>query len=93
MTLTAITKKIKPVLKRHKIEKAAIFGSYARNEQKQGSDLDLLIKAPKGMSLLGLVGLEEDLRNKLGVDVDVVTFRSVHPLLKPYIKKDQVRIL
>ncbi|OGH71193.1 MAG: hypothetical protein A2921_03030 [Candidatus Magasanikbacteria bacterium RIFCSPLOWO2_01_FULL_43_20b] len=93
MTLTAITRKIKPVLKQHKIQKAAIFGSYARNEQKHGSDLDLLIKPPKGMSLLGLVGLEEDLRSKLGIDVDVVTFRSVHPLLKSYVEKDQVRIL
>lgn len=93
MTLNTMVKKAKPILRNYKIKKASVFGSYARGDQKAKSDFDLLIQAPKGMSLFGLVGLERALKEKLGVDVDVVTFRSVHPLLKPYINKDQIRVL
>ena len=93
MTLKTMAKKAKPILRHYKVKKASVFGSYARGEQNHKSDFDLLIQAPKGMSLFGLVGLERELEKKLGVDVDVVTFRSVHPLLRPFINKDQVRIL
>ncbi len=87
-----MVKKAKPILRHYKVKKASVFGSYARGEQNHRSDFDLLIQAPSGMSLFGLVELERALKEKLGVDVDVVTFRSVHPLLKPYINRDQVRI-
>ncbi|MFH1947031.1 MAG: nucleotidyltransferase family protein [Candidatus Magasanikbacteria bacterium] len=93
MTLQMIVKKTKPVLRRYNIKQAFVFGSYARGEQKKNSDFDLLIDPPKGMSLFDLLDLEQNLRDKLGVDVDVVTRRSVHPLLKPHIKKDQIKIL
>ncbi|MBU2542154.1 nucleotidyltransferase domain-containing protein [Patescibacteria group bacterium] len=93
MTLQTIIKKAKPVLRQHNIKQAFVFGSYARGEQKKNSDLDLLIDPPKGMSLFDLLDLEQNLRDKLGIDVDVVTRRSVNAFLKPYIKKDQIKIL
>lgn len=79
-----------PVLKQAGVLRSALFGSYSRGEANENSDIDILIKFPKGKSLLDLVGLEMDLEKTLGKKVDLVTFQSVNPLLKEYIEKDQL---
>ncbi|MBA3628238.1 MAG: helix-turn-helix domain-containing protein [Actinobacteria bacterium] len=50
-----------------------VFGSVARNEEHQGSDVDLLVDMGPGRSLLDLVRLRRALTNLLGAEVDVVT--------------------
>lgn len=50
-----------------------IFGSYARNEQTKESDIDILVKLNKGITLLQLVRIENELSEKLGIKVDLVT--------------------
>ncbi len=50
-----------------------IFGSYARNEQTKNSDIDILVKFKKGITLLQLIRLENELSKKLGIKVDLVT--------------------
>ena len=73
--------------------RVGVFGSYARNEQKKESDLDLLVNFSKSISLFDLVGLELELSEKLGIKVDLVTERAVHPKLKKYINQDLKVIL
>ncbi len=70
-----------------------IFGSYARGEQNESSDLDILIDFDETINLIELIGLEQELSDLLGVKVDLVTLKSVHPSLKPYIDSDLIRIL
>lgn len=70
-----------------------IFGSYARNEQTANSDLDILVDFKKTVNLLDLVGIEQDLSMKLNIKVDLITLKSVHENLKPYIQKDLISIL
>ena len=65
-----------------------IFGSFARGEQTQKSDLDLLIDPPPKMSLFDLVGLQLDLEDALKRKVDVILARSVKPALRDNIFKD-----
>ena len=48
-----------------------VFGSVARGEDRPGSDIDLLVEFPPGTSLLVVIGLEQELRDLLGVGVDV----------------------
>jgi predicted nucleotidyltransferase len=48
-----------------------VFGSVARGEDDQSSDIDLLVDFPPGTSLLTVIGLENALRDLLGVPVDV----------------------
>jgi len=84
-------KEIISVLKKNKIKKAGIFGSYARGEEKKSSDVDILI-AFNG-SLLLLVKIERELKENLGKKVDLLTYRGIHPLLKKRILKEEVRIL
>lgn len=92
----AIIDKIKnrslPVLRKYGIVKAGIFGSYARGEQKKGSDIDILIEPPKGMGL-EFFGLNLELEKKLGKKVDLITYKYINPLLKKSILENEVRIL
>ena len=66
-----------------------IFGSYARNEQTKDSDIDILVKLNKGITLLQLVRLENELSEKLGIKVDLVTEGALtNKKLKKAIIKD-----
>ena len=50
-----------------------LFGSYARNEQNVNSDIDILVSFQNGISLLGLIRLEDELSMRLGRKVDLIT--------------------
>ena len=79
------TRRFKPTL-------IGIFGSYARAEQRSDSDLDILIDFGHRVNLLDIVALEEELSEKLGLKVDLVTLRSLNRLLKPYVEQNLIRI-
>ena len=89
MTIQNIKKKIVPVLKRQGITKVALFGSVVRGEAKKKSDIDILIKYKAQKSLLDIVRLQFELEEKLGKKVDLLTYDSIHPLLKNIILKEQ----
>jgi len=66
-----------------------IFGSYARNEQTEGSDIDILVKFKRGITLLQLIRLENELSEKLGIKVDLVTEGALtNTKLKKMISQD-----
>lgn len=68
--------------------RVGIFGSYARNEEKKNSDLDILVNFSKDVSLFDIIGMEIELSEKLGIKVDLVTERAVHPKLREFINQD-----
>lgn len=70
------------VLKKHGVKRAALFGSIVRGEATEDSDIDLLIEFEGRKSLLDLVGLKLELEELLKREVDVVTYKSLHPLLR-----------
>ena len=92
-TINDIKKEIVPILKEAGVTKSAVFGSFARKETTSESDLDLLVELPKGKSILDLVRLKNALEKKLNRRVDLLTYRSVSPLLKDIIAKDQIPVL
>ncbi|OGE01557.1 hypothetical protein A3J17_00600 [Candidatus Curtissbacteria bacterium RIFCSPLOWO2_02_FULL_40_11] len=92
-TLQSVTDKVLPVLKEAGVTKSSLFGSYVRGDYRKDSDVDILVELPKGNSLLDLVRLEKKLENALGKKVDLLTYNSVHPLLKDHISRDQLQIL
>jgi uncharacterized protein len=81
-----VTQRVNPTL-------VGVFGSYARGEENKNSDLDILIDFDSKLNLLELIGLEQELSEMLGIKVDLVTLRSVHPSLKPYIESDLIRLV
>lgn len=88
-----VKKKIISVLRRHGVVRAAIFGSFAKGISKAGSDLDILVEFEGEKSLLDLVALQLELEDVLGREVDVLTYRSLHPRIKERVLQDQVAIL
>jgi uncharacterized protein len=86
-------KAIHDLAAQYKLSRVGIFGSYARGEAKPNSDLDILIDFDHRINLLELIGLEQELSAKLGVKVDLVTARSVHPTLKKHIHKDLIILI
>lgn len=77
----------------HHPTKIGVFGSFARGENKEGSDLDILIKFKDRISLLKLVQIEQELSDRLGISIDLVTENSLkNPLLRKYIEKDLITI-
>jgi len=92
-TLGQIKSKVLPILKEQGVTRAALFGSYVRGEEGDDSDIDILVDLPRGKSLLDLVRLQRKLQESLGKKVDLVTYRSLHPLLKDNIQKEQLPIL
>lgn len=66
-----------------------IFGSYARSENKPGSNIDILVKFKSTPSLLQLVRIERLISQKLGIKVDLVTEGSIkNKIVRENIQKD-----
>lgn len=92
-SLEKIKPKIIDILKKNKIKKAGIFGSYARGEQKKKSDIDILIEPTDDMSLLDFSGLKIELEDNLGKKIDLLSYNGIHPYLKKQILEGEVRII
>ena len=78
-TIEEIKKGIEPVAKQYKLNAVYIFGSYARNEATETSDVDILIDR-KGSTIKGgfdMGGLYEDLRSSVGKKIDLVTLQTL----------------
>jgi hypothetical protein len=89
-----LKKKIIKILKKNKIKRAGIFGSYARGDAKKDSDVDILIEIKsKKFSLMDLVGLQIQLEDVLKKKVDLLTYKSLNYLLKENILNEEIRII
>lgn len=64
---------IRQVVQAHHACNARIFGSVARGEDREGSDLDVLIDPTPDTTLLDIGAIRHELRQLLGVPVDVLT--------------------
>ena len=81
-------------LKGFDLIKVGIFGSFARGDNKKGSDIDILVEFKEAPSLLTLIKLENDLSEILGIKVDLVTTGALkNKRIKKSIKKDLINIL
>ena len=76
-----IFEKITNALLNHGATKIAVFGSYARQEEHPGSDIDILVEFSPRKSLLDLVRIEREMSEALGIKVDLLTEKSISPYL------------
>ena len=92
-TPQTLREQIVPLLRARGVERAAVFGSFARGTQSGTSDLDLLVEFAEGRSLEDKAALETDLEELLGRPVEVVTYRALHPRVRDNAPYDQVVIV
>ena len=72
----SLRKKIIKVLREHNVESASIFGSYARGEATEESDIDLLVELRK-KSLFELAAIKNDIEEATGLKVDINTYNGL----------------
>jgi predicted nucleotidyltransferase len=76
----------------HGARNVRLFGSVARGETTEASDLDLLIEMEAGRNLLDVIAIKQDLEDLLGCKVDVVTEAAISPYLKEHVLREAVRL-
>ena len=65
-----------------------VFGSVARNEDEEHSDIDLLVHFSKPINLLDLIGVEQILTQKLKRKVEIITETALSEKIRPSVMKD-----
>ena len=92
ISLQQIKSIILPVLLKHKVTKAGIFGSFASNKATPQSDVDILVELTYPMSLLDFVGLKIELEDIVGRSIDLVEYKAIKPIIKEEILQSEIRI-
>ena len=94
MSTQNIIKVIADYFSTQPVLKAWLFGSYARGEQTSQSDIDILFVPDKSQnfSLFTLGGMDEDLKDLLGCEVDLVTVGGLLPFAKESAERDKILI-
>lgn len=82
-----------PILLKNDVDRAGIFGSFARNEADEDSDIDILVHFKERKGLFDLARLEMELEKVALRKVEVITYDSITPLIKERVLKEEVKIL
>ena len=81
-------------LKKYNSVKIGVFGSFARGERTDNSDIDVLVEFEKSPSLLTLIKIENELSEIIGIKVDLVTTGALkNKRIRQSINKDLITIL
>jgi predicted nucleotidyltransferase len=86
-------REILPVIKaRYKVRSLEVFGSYVRNEQRRGSDIDILLELDETIDLFTYVELEDFISEMLGIKVELIMKDTLKPRIKDGILKEAVPV-
>lgn len=88
MTIEEVRQKAGPILKQYGVTYAAVFGSLARGEDRQESDVDILVRLGRPTGMVGYMQLIESLEERLKKKVDLVTEQSLNKHMRPHILPD-----
>lgn len=92
-TLEQIKEKAVPILKEAGVTRSSIFGSYVRGEQREDSDIDILVDFPKDKSLFDFVELQLKLEDALNKKVDLGEYTTLKSRIRNRVLNEQVQIL
>lgn len=89
-TIEALKATLTPIAKRYGLKKLSVFGSVARGEATEKSDVDLLVDIPKGWGLIAFCGLRSDIEGILNCPVDLVSTGIEDKKFLGRIRQDEV---
>lgn len=91
LTIQKISELIKPICDRYPIRRAYLFGSYARGEEKETSDVDIRIESDiKNLLVMG--GFYADIKESLGKELDILSRLPDSDKFRSNLKRDEVLI-
>jgi len=79
------------LVRRYGIKRLALFGSYARDDQREDSDVDILVEVDPSIGL-GFVELAERIEGALGVRAEIVSRRAIKPRYWEVIKEELIDV-
>ena len=83
---------LKQYLLQKDIVRAAVFGSFARNEETDQSDIDLLVEV-KGMTMFDILRLEDELQFLCKRKIDLVEYKAIKPSIHKYVFSNLVQLI
>jgi len=83
---------LREVLRRHGVTNPEIFGSAARGDDHEGSDVDILVDFPPGTSIIDIIGIQNELEDLLGVHVDLVPRNGLKERVRVRAAKDLIAL-
>jgi predicted nucleotidyltransferase len=86
--LAAKADQVRTIIARYPVRNPRIFGSVARGEDEEGSDLDLLVDPLRGTGYITLAKLQLELEDLLGFRVDIATPGAIGPRLRDRVNQD-----
>ena len=86
-------KLIVEILEKEGAESASVFGSFARGEETEKSDIDIIVKFKQTKSLLDMVRIEREIFEKIGMKAHLQTEKSISPYIAKYIENEKMVIL
>ena len=81
------------ILEREGAEKASVFGSFARGEETDKSDIDIIVKFKTQKSLLDLARIERTITESIGIKADLQTEKSISPHISKYIENEKMALI
>jgi predicted nucleotidyltransferase len=91
-SIEQIKERVTPVAQSYGVDRVMLFGSYARGEATENSDIDLHVWSGNIRGLFQLSGFMLDLKDALGKEVDVVTQGGIRKNFYERIKNEEVRL-
>jgi uncharacterized protein len=89
----SVLTKLKPQLqKQFGVSELALFGSAARDELREGSDIDVLVRFDAPAISSRYFGVQFAIEDALGMPVDLVTDKALRKELKPFVEKDRILV-
>jgi predicted nucleotidyltransferase len=82
-----------PILKAHGVSQAGVFGSYAKAQADDQSDIDILVKLSIPISLLDFARIKLSLEDALEAKVDLLEYDAIKPAFKKRILEEEILIL
>ena len=93
LTIDEIKKKIRPICEKYNVRALFLFGSYARGEATEESDVDFHLVSDRDIDLFKMIGLRLDLEEVLKKEVDLISQISEDSkIFKKYYERDAVLI-
>jgi len=93
LTIQEIQSRTAPILRAGGATKAELFGSVARGEATESSDVDILVQLPEDQSLLDVIHLKNELEDVLGTKVDLVEYDAIKPIIRQYVMQNLIPLL